>query len=65
MLVENRQKFRFYVEIYEQAGALQLIGFKGKPTFERISPHEIERIAGYVDVSPRAVLREIGQFSEK
>jgi len=52
ILVENRQKFRFYVEIYERAGALQLSGFKGKPTFERITPHEFQRMAGYVDVSP-------------
>jgi serine/threonine-protein kinase HipA len=29
--------------------------FNGKRAFERITPHEFERMAGYVDVSPRAV----------
>ena len=33
--------------------------FGGKRSFERITAHEFERMAGYVEVSPRAVLREI------
>jgi serine/threonine-protein kinase HipA len=39
--------------------------FNGKRAFERITPHEFERMAGYVDVSPRAVLREIKRTVER
>jgi serine/threonine-protein kinase HipA len=31
----------------------------GKKSFEGITPHNFERMAGYVDVSPRVLLREI------
>jgi len=37
----------------------------GKKSFEGITAHKFERMAGYVDVSPRVVLREIKRTVER
>jgi serine/threonine-protein kinase HipA len=39
--------------------------FGGKKKFESITAHEFERLAGYVDVSPRVVAKEIAQTVER
>jgi len=39
--------------------------FGGKHSFEKITNHEFERMAGYVDVSPRAILKEITRTVER
>jgi serine/threonine-protein kinase HipA len=41
------------------------LNFGGKRGFERITAHEFERMAGYVDVSGRAILREVAATIER
>ncbi len=51
--------------VFYQKGDTLALRFNGKRAFERITPHDFERMAGYVDVSPRAVLREISRTVER
>lgn len=39
--------------------------FGGKRNFERIALHEFDRMAGYVDVSPKVIAREISRTVER
>jgi serine/threonine-protein kinase HipA len=41
------------------------LSFGGKRNFERITEHEFERMAGYVDVNPKAIIKEIAQTVER
>jgi serine/threonine-protein kinase HipA len=40
------------------------LAFGGKRSFERITPHEFERMAGYVEMSGRAIMREVEKTIE-
>lgn len=51
--------------ILYQKGDTLALRFNGKRAFERIAPHDFERMAGYVDVSQRAVLHEISRTVER
>jgi serine/threonine-protein kinase HipA len=41
------------------------LSFGGKRSFERITTHEFDRMAGYVEVSARAIMREVEKTIER
>lgn len=51
--------------VFFQPGDRLALTFGGKRSFERIGPHAFERMAGYVDVNARAILREVASTIER
>jgi serine/threonine-protein kinase HipA len=49
---------------FRSKGELAL-SFDGKRSFERITGHDFERMAGHVDMSPRAIMREVAHTIER
>ena len=49
---------------FQSEGELAL-SFGGKRSFERITGHDFERMASYVDMSPRAIMREVAHTIER